>query len=244
MNDTQTLEKLRSLRLYGMAEAFAVLLQLGPTDKRTPEEVLAELTDAEWDSRQNRRSARLLKAARLRYQATFEEITYSPERNLDRKAVRALGSQEWIQRGATVLVTGATGVGKSFLACAIGQQACLTGIATRYEQAPKFFPRLRQARGDGTYRREIERLARTPLFILDDFGLIALDDNDRVSLLEILEDRYGRTATVIASQLPVAKWHACIGQPTIADAIMDRLAHTPFIFELKGGSMRKAAKAL
>jgi len=244
MNDAQTLEKLRALRLYGMADAFAAFLQYGPSDKRTAEELLAELTDAEWDTRVNRRTERLLKAARLRFQASLEEITYSPERNLDRKAVHKLMSPDWIDGGTTVLITGATGAGKSFLACAIGRQACLAGVATRYEQAPKFFPRLRQARGEGTYRREIDRLARTPLFVLDDFGLLELDADDRVALLEVLEDRYARAATVIASQLPIAKWHACIGQPTIADAVMDRLAHTPFIFELKGGSLRKPRKTI
>jgi DNA replication protein DnaC len=240
MNDGQTLEKLRSLRLYGMAEAFAAFLQYGPSDKRSPAEVLAELADAEWDARNNRRSERLLKAARLRFQATLEEIDFSPERNLDRTGVRKLMSTEWIDHGATVLITGATGVGKSYLACAIGRQACLAGIPTRYEQAPKFFPRVRQSRGDGTYRREINRLAKTPLFILDDFGLISMDTDDRVALLEVLEDRYSRAATVIASQLPIAKWHVSIGEPTLADAIMDRLAHTPFIFDLKGESLRRA----
>jgi DNA replication protein DnaC len=243
MNDEQTLKQLRALRLYGMADAFEAFRRTGVSDKRTPEELLGELADAEWDARSNRRSDRLLKAAHLRFQATLEEITYSPERNLDRRAVQKLMGCEWIDAGSAVLITGATGSGKSFLSCAIGRQACLSGIVTRYEQAPKFFPRLRQARGDGTYRREIDRLARTPLFVLDDFGLVGLDAEDRVTLLEVLEDRYARAATVIASQLPVAKWHDCIGQPTIADAIMDRLAHTPFIFELKGGSMRKVRKS-
>jgi len=243
MNDQQTLEKLRSLRLSGMAQVFDAYLQYGPADKRTPSEVLAELIDAECDMRYNHRTDRLLKAAKLRLQATFEELHYGPERNLDRKAVQKLIAEEWINKGTTVLVSGATGVGKSFFLCAIGRHACLSGIPTRYEQAPKFFPRLKQCRGEGTFRREIDRLAKMPLLILDDFGLLPLDTEDRIALLEILEDRYARSATVIASQLPVGKWHASIGEPTIADAIMDRLAHTPFIFELKGGSQRKVRKS-
>lgn len=242
MNDQQTLEKLHSLRLSGMADAFQDYLHTGPADKRTAAEVLAELVDAECDMRQNRRTERLLKRAHLRLQATIEELTYSPERNLDRKTVAKLTDDTWIRKGATVLITGATGVGKSFVACALGRNACLLSFPTRYEQAPKFFPRLKQCRGEGTYRREIDRIARTPLFILDDFGLIPLDGEDRIGLLEILEDRYGRAATIIASQLPVSTWHQAIGEPTIADAIMDRLAHTPFIFELSGGSQRKSRK--
>jgi len=239
MSEEQTLQKLRALRLSGMADSFENYMHFGPADKRTPAEVLAELTDAEWDTRINRRTERLLKKARLRLQATFEELTYSPERNLDRKVVHKLSGEQWLHNGSTVLITGATGAGKSFFACAIGRHACLAGVPTRYEQAPKFFPRLKQYRGEGTYRREIDRLARTPLLIIDDFGLVALDTEDRIALLEILEDRYARAATVVASQLPVAKWHGSIGDPTIADAVMDRLAHTPYIFELKGGSLRK-----
>ena len=141
--------------------------------------------------------------------------------------------------GATVLITGATGAGKSFLSCAIGRHACLRGVPTRYEQAPKFFPKLKQCRGEGSYRREIDLIARTPLLIIDDFGLLAMEADDRIALLEVLKDRQARAATVIASQLPVGKWHGCIGDATIGDAVMDRIAHTPFIFELKGGSLRK-----
>jgi len=242
MNDQQTLEKLRALRLTGMADGFEAYLRLGAADKRTPSQLLAELADAECDTRENRRNERLLNKARLRFQATFEELSFTPERNLDRAMVGKLAQTEWIRGGATVLITGATGAGKSFLACAIGRHTCLSGIPTHYEQATKFFPRLKQCRGDGTFRHEIDRLAKTPVLILDDFGLLPLDSEDRIALLEILEDRYARSATVIVSQLPVGNWHAAIGEPTVADAIMDRLAHTPFIFELKGGSQRKTRK--
>ena len=239
MNDQQTLQKLRSLRLSGMAQAFEAYLQLGPTDKRTVSEVLAELVDAEYDTRENRRTERLLRRARLRFAATFEELNFSPERNLDREMVQRLAGDEWIRKGSSVLITGATGAGKSFLACAIGRHTCLSGLATRYEPATKFFPYLKQCRGEGTFRREIERLAKTPVLIIDDFGLVPLDAEDRIALLEILEDRYARLPTVVASQLPVGKWHGSIAEPTVADAIMDRLAHTPFLFDLKGQSQRK-----
>ncbi len=234
----QTIEKLRSMRLHGMAEALEIEQRTGERS-RSPGELLAELTDAEWDSRVKRRTSRLLKQAKLRFNATLDQIDYRPERGLDRDLVSRLHGTDWIEAGASVLITGPTGAGKSFLACALGREACLSGIATRYEPTPKLFPRLRQCHGEGTYAKEIERIARTPLLIIDDFGLLPLDVNDRLSLLEILEDRYRKAATVVVSQLPLDSWHEAVGEPTVADAILDRLAHTPFVFNLKGGSMRK-----
>ena len=175
----------------------------------------------------------------LRVPASIDEIEFSPERNLNRGVIQQLAAMDWIARGATILITGPTGSGKSFLACAFGHEACLQGITTRYLRATKLFPLLRMARGDGSYFQEIQRLAKTSLLIIDDFGLMPLETDDRLTLLEILDDRYRKAATIIAAQPPVSTWHKLIGEPTVADAVMDRLAHTPYIFELKGGSRRK-----
>lgn len=234
----QTIEKLRSMRLHGMAEALELEQRTGARSQ-SASELLAGITDAEWDSRDKRRTSRLLKQAKLRFNATLDQLDYRPERNLDRDMVARLHGTDWIYEGSSVLITGPTGAGKSFLACALGREACLSGVATRYEPTPKLFPRLRECRGEGTYAKEIERIAKTPLVIIDDFGLLPFDVNDRLALLEILEDRYRKWATVVVSQLPLDSWHEAIGEPTVADAILDRLAHTPFIFDLKGGSMRK-----
>jgi len=239
MNETQTIETLKSLRLSAMAEVYEAFLRLGPTDSRTTSELIAEMAEAEWNAKWNRKTERLLKKAQLRIPASLDEIDYSPERNLDRGVVQNLSRMEWVKNGSTVLITGATGVGKSFFACALGTEACLQGYSTRYFGAPKLFRKLRMARGEGTYTEEVKRLAKTSLLIIDDFGLMPLEHDDRLALLEILEDRYRKAATIIAAQIPISSWHQTIGEPTIADAVMDRLAHTPYIFELKGGSRRK-----
>lgn len=238
MNDARTLETLRALRLSAMADVYEASLRLGPKDAHTPAELVARMTEAECNARHERRTARLLKKAALRIPASLEEIDFSPERNLDRSVIGNLADMEWVARGATVLMSGPTGVGKSFLACAFAHEACLRGISTRYYRATKLFPMLRMARGDGSYLQEVQRLAKTSLVIIDDFGLTPLEPQDRLSLLEILDDRYRKAGTIIAGQPPVSAWHDIIAEPTIADAVMDRLAHTPYIFDLKGGSRR------
>ena len=237
MNDSNTIEILKSLRLFGMADAYEASLRLG--SGQTTAEVVAHMAEVELNVRNDRKTERLLKNARLRIPASIDEIEFSPERNLDRDAIQRLAAMDWVNRGSTVLITGPTGAGKSFLASAFGHEACLRGMSTRFLPATKLFPFLRMARGEGSYFDEIKRFAKTALLIIDDFGLMPLENDDRLALLEILDDRYRKAATIIAAQIPISAWHKVIGEPTIADAIMDRLAHTPYIFELKGGSRRK-----
>ena len=237
MNDVQTIETLKSLRLSAMADVYESTLRTGTG--HTTSEVVARMAEAEWNLREHRKTARLLKNARLRIPASIDEIEFSPERNLDRDAIGQLASMEWVHQGSTILITGPTGAGKSFLACALGHEACMRGMSTRYHGTSKLFPLLRMARGDGSYADEIRRFAKTSLLIIDDLGLTPLEADDRLALLEILDDRYRKAATIVSAQIPMSTWHQLIGDPTIADAIMDRLAYTPYIFELIGGSRRK-----
>ena len=190
MNDTQTIETLKSLRLSAMAEVYEISLRLGPSQSQTTGELVAQMAEAESNARQRRRTDRLLKKASLRVPASIDEIELSPERNLDRGVIQQLAAMDWITRGSTILITGPTGSGKSFLACSFGHEACLQGITVRYLRATKLFPLLHMARGDGTYFQEIQRLAKTSLLIIDDFGLMPLESDDRLTLLEILDDRY------------------------------------------------------
>lgn len=238
MNPTATLDTLRSLKLSAMADVYEASLRFTPTETPTPGELIARMAEAEWNLRLQRKTDRLLRQADLRVPASLDRLTFGVERNLNADTIANLSTMEWIRDGKSVLVTGPTGVGKSFLTCALGHEACLKGITTRYRPAIKLFPELRMARVDGSYHEKITKLNKINLLIIDDFALQPLNGDDRLALLEILDDRYNRAATIIASQLPVSKWHKMIGEPTIADAIMDRLAHTPWIFELKGGSRR------
>jgi len=243
LNHTATVEKMQAMKLRGMAGAFLKAQEKGlRRSSTTPDEFIGFLVDAEWEDRQNRKLRRLVRKARFRYQAGFEELDFNLKRNLDKDMITRLSDGSWIRKAKNVIITGATGVGKSFLASAMGHQACLDDFKTLYFNCLKLFSQLKRSQADHSYDREIRKIQRAELVILDDFGLQPLDAKDRMSLLEILEDRHGKNSTVVVTQIPVAKWHDIIGDSTIADAICDRLIHSSFRIDMKGESVRKTLK--
>lgn len=241
MNNAQTIEKMTEMKLYGMARATASAVDMGIKDI-TPDEFMAHLIDAEWDDRHERKFARLSKAAKFRYRASLEEIDFSLERNLPKNMFLRFSDCSFIKDKKNIIITGATGVGKSFLASALGNQACVYGHRTFYFNLGKLFSSLKLAKAEGTYIARMEKIERAALVVLDDFGLQKLDTASRLIFLELLEDRHGLKSTIITSQLPVASWHEVIGDPTIADAICDRLINSSYRIELKGDSLRKKFK--
>jgi DNA replication protein DnaC len=243
MNQTATMQKLDEMRLRGFSRVYREMLETGMNKDFTRDEIIAHLVQAEWDDRYNRRLQRLLKNAKFRYQASMEQVDYKEKRNLDKATMLRLSSCEWIGRKQNILITGSTGLGKSFLASALGHQACLHGYKVFYRNCSKLFDELKIAKADGSYIKEINRIEKLDLLILDDFGLKPLENNQRLMLLELLEDRHGKRSTIITSQLPVKSWYDVIGEPTIADAILDRLVHSSHRIELEGEiSLRKKYK--
>lgn len=238
MNNGQTIDKMKVMKLYGMARAMASAMDMGIKDI-TPDEFIAHLIDAEWDDRHNRRFARLIKAARFRYTASFEEIDFNIDRNLSKNMFLRFSDCSFIKDKKNIIITGSTGVGKSYAASALGNQACVYGYRTFYFNLAKLFSSLKLARADGSYISRIQKIEKADLIILDDFGLQKLDTASRLILLEILEDRHGLRSTVITSQLPVSAWHEVIGDATIADAICDRIINSSYRIELKGDSVRR-----
>jgi DNA replication protein DnaC len=240
MNNNQaTLQKLQQMKLYGMVRAFTSTMESGSKNQFTSDELLSHLVDAEWDDRHNRKLTRLLKGARFRYKASFEEINFTLKRNLDKNQLLRLSNCQWIESHKDCILTGPTGAGKSFIASALGHQACMYGFKVLYYPCSKLFAHLKLSRADGSYLKELTKILKMDVIILDDFGLEPLDAQSRLTLLEILEDRHGRKSSVFVSQLPVANWHEIIGDPTIADAICDRIIHNAHRIELKGDSVRK-----
>lgn len=237
------MQLMKEMRLYGMHRAFTTTMETGgPFTGYTNDELIAYLVQCEWDDRHNRRIERLTKSARFRYTAVMEAIDYRPSRQLDKNLVRRLGSCGFIQKRENILITGSTGVGKSYLASALGHQACSMGSKTMYFNTAKLFTLLKTSKADGSYPKQINKLEKQDLLILDDFGLKPLDNINRHALMEIIEDRHGKKSTIIASQLPVSKWHDIIGEKTLADAILDRLVHTAHRIDIKGESMRRKLK--
>lgn len=237
--NTNTLDKLRKLKFFGMYHAFKSSLETGKTNDYTADELLAHLVDAEWDDRHNRRIERQIFYAKFRYKASIEEINYHADRSIDRNQVMRLADCTFVGRNENLLITGSTGIGKSYMATAMGYQACMLGYRVLYASTPKLFAKLKMAKADGTYMKEIAKIERQQLLILDDFGIQPFDAQSRAALMEIIEDRHGKTSLIITSQLPVAKWYEVIGEKTIADAILDRIVHDAHRMELKGESMRK-----
>lgn len=240
MNQT-TLNQLNEMHLHGMQEALRTIETDPRHDDLTTEQVVSRIIQAEWDYRENAKIQRCLKGAGFRYQASINGLDYSPARGLDRNLIDRLSDCSYIPRAENIIITGLTGVGKSYLASALGHQACLHGKKVLYKNAHKLFAQLRVAKHDGTYLKELDHIARKDLFILDDHALEVLDHETSLMLLEILEDRTEQKSTIIASQLPFDKWYDVIKEKTIADAIMDRLVCSHKI-TLKGESMRRRKK--
>lgn len=236
-----TLEKLHTLRLTGMLTALNEQQQMPEINSLGFDERLALLIDREVTERENRNLSTRLKKAKLRHSCCLEDLDVKASRGLDKTLILTLAVCTWIARGINVLICGPTGVGKSYLACALGHKACLEGYSSLYLRLPRLFEELRLAKADGRYGKLMLSYAKTDLLILDDWGLTPMTDPQRRDLLELLEDRYGKKSTIVTSQLPVTAWHEAIGDPTLADAILDRLVHNAYKIELKGESMRKHA---
>lgn len=240
MLNEPTIEKLRTLRLAVMADAWVEQNKNPKVASLTFDERLGMIVDAEYQARDNRRLRRLLKDAQLRISnACVEDIDVAPGRGLDKAMVRQLATCSWIAEHLNVLLCGPTGVGKSYVACALGRTACRRGHRVVYRRVPRLLDELALARAEGSYARLLARFAKVEVLLLDDWGLGTLRDVQRHDLLEVIEDRYARTCTVVTSQLPVAKWHEWIGDPTLADAILDRLVNSAYKIDLKGHSRRK-----
>ena len=240
MLNQPTLDKLYAMRLGTMADAWNAQAKSPKFDDLTFNERFGLLVDAEHLSRDNRRLARLLRDAQLRISsACVEDIDATSARGMEKATVRQLATGTWISEHLNLLLTGATGVGKTFVACAFAHDACRKGHRVLYRRLPRLLDELALGRIDGSYARILARFAKSDVLVLDDWGIGTLKEPQRHDLLEVLEDRYGRLSTVVTSQLPIAKWHEWIGDPTVADAILDRLVNNAFKFDLKGHSRRR-----
>jgi DNA replication protein DnaC len=238
MLNNPTIEKLKILKLTGMLKALEEQMSMNGISKLDFFERFALLVDREFEERENRRLKTRLKSAKLRQSASVEDIDYRSPRGLDRGLIASLSSCGWIG-SKNVIITGATGVGKTFIACALAQKAMREGFGAVYKRTPRLMRELAVAKGDGRYPKILNSLAKTDLLVLDDWGLTAFTGDQDLDLLEIVEDRHGQRSTIITSQVPVDSWHALMANPTIADAILDRLVHNAYSINLAGESMRR-----
>jgi len=240
----QTIERLLSLRLTGMAEAFSAQLQDTGYHDLSFEDRFGLLVEQEWLHRQNKRLARLLRQARLRLPACLEDIDYVTPRGLDRGLMKSLGTCQWIKEHLNILICGPTGVGKTFLACAFANAACRQGFSARYYRVSRLLQELSLAKADGSYPRLLSQLAKIELLVLDDWGLAPFTDTSSRDLLEVIDDRCQVRSTIVAGQLPLEHWHGLFPDPTVADAVLDRLVHNAHKINLKGESLRKVKSSL
>ena len=238
MNEA-TLEKMRRMRLFGMYRAVKTNVETETTETYTSDEIISHLIEAEWDERQHRTVEQKIKNARFRYKAALEDIHYNKGRNIDKNQILRFADCTFIDKAECILITGSTGIGKSYLASALGYHACGMGYKSVYYNVPKLFTKLKMSKADGSYLKELARIEKQHLLILDDFGIQPFDAQSRMALMELIEDRHGKGALIITSQVPVNKWYDIIGEQTIADAILDRIVHNAHRLELKGESMRK-----
>lgn len=237
--NTTTLEKMKQMKFLGMLRAFKTSIESETVKDYTTDEMIAFLIESEWEDRHNRSIQRGITNARFRYKASIEELNYDHDRNLTKNQMLRYADCSFIGKCENILITGSTGIGKSYIASALGHHACSMGYRVFYSNITKLFAKLKMAKADNSYMKELAKIERQHLLILDDFGLQPLDAQNRQTLMEMIEDRHGKSATVITSQLPVKQWYEVIGEKTIADAILDRLVHSAHRIELKGESLRK-----
>ena len=238
MNES-TITKMKQMKLFGMHAAFRTAIETGKTDHYTIDQFMSMMIDAEWDERHNRRIERIIKNARFHYKSSIESINFDESRNLERNQILRLAECDFIEKNENVLITGSTGVGKSYVATALAYQACINGYRVSYFNTSKLFTKLKMAKADGSYLRELAKIEKQDVILLDVFGLQALDSQNRITLLEIIEDRHNKGSIIVTSQIPVQGWYDIIGEKTIADAVLDRLIHQSHRIELHGESMRK-----
>lgn len=242
--NSETLEKMKQLRLWGMHQAFKTNMESGDPISLTADELISMLVNSEWDDRQNRNIERAIRNAHFRYSATIEQLDYTQQRGLDKNVVHRLAEGDFIRKREDLFITGSTGTGKSYLASAIGYQACQLGFKVLYANTTKLLSSLKMAKADGSVVKELLKIERQDILILDDFGIQPLDGQARASLLDIIEDRHGKRSTIITSQVPVSGWYDVIGDQTVADAILDRIVHQAIRIELSGESLRKKGKKM
>jgi len=242
MNNQETIDAFIRLKLNGMAEAFKAMTLMPVSQRPNMELTAAKLVEAETLARERHRTEMFLRTSRLRYDSYLEDIICTPERNLTKETMSQIGDCSFIRNHENILITGLTGCGKSYLACALGRQACQLGYKTEYFNMNKFIERVAISKMDGTFLKLLSHIGKNDLNIFDDFGLQPLDDNSRLALLQIIDDQYDRKSVIIISQLPLDKWYEYIAEPTMADAIMDRLMGKYTHIELQGESMRRKNK--